>query len=430
MRNNQKWLVLLLALVLLVGTLPAGASAAENESPLALYVSPAAVMGSELQVQITAAETQTVADGKLVVTYDAAALTYTGTTVGAAWTDGEAVTLSVNPAEGKVILAFASAEAASAGTVFTLTFQSVAAGETAIAIDGSSYVSGVDANLSDAAAVTVAEEAVSITLKSGLNGTFADGSAETVIQALAGSTLTADQLPPVVTNRGWALTGWQTPDGTVIALDELNIAAEEGLTLTAVCSFICAGGDSCACARFVDLDSISDEAHAAVDFMVLRGYMNGMSGTIFAPDKALTRGMMVTILHRLQGSPAPEGECRFTDVTEDRYYADAVIWADENGITHGVSENLFAPDKSLTRQELVTFLYRYAEIYGQDMSAAADLSVYADVDDVSYYALTAFEWAVAEDIIKGTTATKLDPLSTTTRVQVSLMVYRLLSSWE
>lgn len=247
------------------------------------------------------------------------------------------------------------------------------------------------------------------------------------VKAAEGSTITADALPPILPKSGYVLTGWMADDGTVYSLEELAVTATEGLTLTAQYGYICDGGAECPSSRFQDVTGLSSEAHAAVDYMVENGYMNGMSATMFAPHQDLNRAMMVTILYRLAGSPAVEGVNTFTDVSGARYYYNAVIWASENGITKGISANLFAPDKSLTRQELVTFLYRYAAFAGHDVTASADLSAYTDASSIGRFAADAFEWAIAEGIIKGTSDTTLEPLAATIRAQVSLMVYRLLS---
>lgn len=428
MRNNHKWLAVLLCMVLMIHCIGIRASAAQDESPVRLYASPAVEPETEFVVQIIASEAQTVADGKLVVTYDPEALTYVSTTAGAAWKNADAVTLSVNAAEGKIILAFASADAADAGAVFALTFQSGTIGNSTVALEGSSYITDAG-SVSDQTLVCVSSDCVSVRLLAGDHGTFADGSAETTITTLAGAVMNADLLMPIVANRGYALTGWMTDDGTICAPDELELIPSDGMTLTAQYTFVCDGGESCPSVQFTDVGSLSAEAHAAVDFMVDNGYMNGMSSTIFAPYTDLNRAMMVTILHRIAGTPEADGECAFTDVSDERsYYYDAVIWAAENGITNGISEKLFAPDKLLSREELVTFLYRFAKHMGDDVSAAADLSGYTDTDEIGKFAVEAFRWAVATGVIKGTRATTLSPADTTTREQVCLMLCRLLSA--
>ena len=152
MRNTKKWLVLLLALVMLVSNLSVTAMATENKSPIALDVPVAAAEGSPMQVRIMASEAKTVSDGKLVVTYDSAKMTYVGTK---AWSDE--VTLSVNPSAGKIILAFASAEAADAGELFALDFIAFVPGTASIAIDGSSYLTGVEADLAQETSFEITE---------------------------------------------------------------------------------------------------------------------------------------------------------------------------------------------------------------------------------------------------------------------------------
>ena len=152
MRNIKNRLVLLLALVMLVSTLSISVAATGNESPLTLSAPAETVEGAFVQVQILATEAQTIADGKLVLTYDAEKLDYLYTK---AWSDQ--VTLSVNDAEGKIILAFANADAANAGALFTLRFCAIATGDTTVAIDGSSYLTGVTADLSQQASIAIGE---------------------------------------------------------------------------------------------------------------------------------------------------------------------------------------------------------------------------------------------------------------------------------
>ena len=154
MRNTKKWLVILLALVMLVSNLSVTAMAVETKSPIELDVPVAAEVGKTIQVRITASEAQTVADGKLVLTYDSASLAYVGTN---AWSDE--VTLSVNAEAGKIILAFASAEAADAGELFDLSFIAYVPGTTTVAIDGSSYLTGVEADLAQETGFEITERA-------------------------------------------------------------------------------------------------------------------------------------------------------------------------------------------------------------------------------------------------------------------------------
>jgi hypothetical protein len=110
------------------------------------------------------------------------------------------------------------------------------------------------------------------------------------------------------------------------------------------------------------------------------------------------------------------------------FYTAPVAWAVENGITNGVSSSLFAPGKSLTRQELVTFLYRFAKYMEYDVTKTTDLSAYTDFARVQPYAVEAFQWAVASGVVNGTSETTLSPENTTTRAQICIMVSRLLTA--
>ena len=163
----------------------------------------------------------------------------------------------------------------------------------------------------------------------------------------------------------------------------------------------------------------------AVDFVTRYGMMNGLDGNRFGPTRDLTRGQLVTILYRLEGSPAVSGDMPFTDVNPNRYYANAILWASETKLTDGVGNGLFAPESKLTRQQLATFMMRYAEMRGADTSKRADLSGYSDADTVMNFARDAMQWAVAEGLIKGVTTTRLAPASTANRAQGATILARL-----
>ena len=156
------------------------------------------------------------------------------------------------------------------------------------------------------------------------------------------------------------------------------------------------------------------------------GIMNGASGNRFEPNAATTRGMIVTILYRLENEPAVNDTCAFTDVSGGAYYEKAVIWASANGIVTGYSNTAFGPADSITREQLAAILYRYAKYKGYDMSAHAELNRYADVTSVSTYAKAPMEWAVANGLISGTSATQLSTKNTATRAQVAAIFMRLL----
>ena len=162
----------------------------------------------------------------------------------------------------------------------------------------------------------------------------------------------------------------------------------------------------------------------AVNYVTLTGLMNG-TGDGFSPNLAINRGMMVTVLYRMAGSPEVTAENPFTDVPADTWYTDAVIWASENDITAGTSETTFSPTNSLTREQLATFFYRFADFENPDpIEITGDLTGFADADQVASYATDAMKWAIGEGLISGTTETTLSPKATATRAQVATILMR------
>ena len=165
----------------------------------------------------------------------------------------------------------------------------------------------------------------------------------------------------------------------------------------------------------------------AVQYVYENGMMSGTSETTFSPDVTTTRGMIVTILYRLEGSPDLSNEnlgYPYADVDANAYYADAVYWARQNGIVSGMSAEQFAPNNAITREQMAAILYRYAQFKGYDVSAKADLSVYTDAAQVSAYATDAMAWANGAQLITGTSATTLTPAGNATRAQVATILMR------
>lgn len=156
------------------------------------------------------------------------------------------------------------------------------------------------------------------------------------------------------------------------------------------------------------------------------GLFKGVTDTEFAPDAEMNRAQFVTVLYRMAGSPAVEEETTFTDIPEGSFYDEAVAWAVANGITNGVSATQFAPAKALSRQEMVTMLYRYAKISGADVSGRADLSGYADEASVAGWAKDAFAWAVHGELVEGMPGGYLSPATIAVRAQVAAILCRWL----
>lgn len=164
----------------------------------------------------------------------------------------------------------------------------------------------------------------------------------------------------------------------------------------------------------------------ALDYCYANGIINGMSENTFGPDHELNRGQLVTMLHRLAGSPAVEGESPFTDVHAGAYYADAVIWANRNGIVMGYDDGTFRPDEVIIREQIVTMLHRYVVMLEKDNGARDDLSAFTDLDMLHSYALEPMQWAVANGVVNGMSETVLGPRGYATRAQTVTMLHRII----
>ena len=171
-----------------------------------------------------------------------------------------------------------------------------------------------------------------------------------------------------------------------------------------------------------------DWFHDAVRYVYDNGLMDGVGDGQFAPNATTNRAMVVTILYRLAGEPAVSGDVAFTDVAPGLWYTDAVAWAAQKGIVNGISETEFSPSGDLTREQLATILFRYAEAKGYDVSAAADLSGFPDAGDIQSYATQALSWAVAEGLLQGFEDDSLQPGGTATRAQIATILMRFLAA--
>ena len=157
-------------------------------------------------------------------------------------------------------------------------------------------------------------------------------------------------------------------------------------------------------------------------------YILGTSETTFNPRTKLTRGMLVTILHRMEGKPEPTTENKFNDVYKALYYYDAIRWATEKGIVHGYDDGSgnFGPDDNVTRQDLAVILRNYAQYKGKNVNVTTDLSKYSDGNLVSDYAKTAMQWAIGKGVITGNDTPNgrtLTPHANSQRAEAAGMIY-------
>ena len=180
---------------------------------------------------------------------------------------------------------------------------------------------------------------------------------------------------------------------------------------------------------FTDI-SEKDWFYGDVMFVYENGLMLGTSKTLFSPHGTAMRGMMATILWRMEGSPVPKGKNSFTDVEAGKWYADAITWTAENGIFAGYGKDKFCPDDPITREQLAAIFYRYADYKGYDLTVKGDLDKFKDADKITDYAKTAMQWAVGSGLVKGKSGNLLDPQGTATRAEIAAMLHRFIEKYE
>lgn len=194
------------------------------------------------------------------------------------------------------------------------------------------------------------------------------------------------------------------------------------IILTAALLFTLVPAASAVC-PFTD---VSQDAwyYRTIETCCLNGWMNGVSKTEFQPGTQMSRAMLVTVLYRTERNPATGGSIPFADVPSDAWFTDAVVWAYGIGIIKGTSPTTFCPDSAISREEMVTIFYRYAQAMDHDTSGLTDLSEYTDVGKISDWALDAMVWAVASRILHGVGGDKLDPKGISSRAECAEFTVR------
>ena len=212
---------------------------------------------------------------------------------------------------------------------------------------------------------------------------------------------------------GFDFAGWYSDDSFAERVDELYM-----------------NGSKTVYAAWEPFDDAGrgDWFYDSVVYVYENGLMDGVSDTLFDPDGTVTRGMIVTILHRLEGEPESDFKLPFDDVKEGQWYAEAVRWAAGEGIVNGVSETEFAPNAAVTREQLAAILHRYAQHKGYDVSIGESTNIlsYSDFASISEYAISAMQWACGEGIITGVTESTLEPQGTATRAQSAAILMRFI----
>lgn len=181
--------------------------------------------------------------------------------------------------------------------------------------------------------------------------------------------------------------------------------------------------------RFIDVQDASKWYFAPIYQVYEAGLMNGVGQNLFAPNKTLNRATLVTVLYRMAGSPAVQGSGSFSDVPDNSWYTEAVTWAEQNGIAKGYGQGIFAPGRAITRQEMVTMVFRFWQLQNQATAEVhVDLSAFRDQDQVADWAKEAMNWAVTSGVIQGMSTEILAPKGTATRAQAAqvLVNYQLI----
>ena len=209
-----------------------------------------------------------------------------------------------------------------------------------------------------------------------------------------------------VTDTAFTLTTYRTDDMSVVDSFTLNKSPEK---------------------KKMPFTDVKDNHwyYSAVKYAFSRGMMSGMTETAFGPNIATNRAMLVSVLWRFEGSP--EGFSHsFSDVKSSHYFDKAVAWASSNGIVAGKSEDRYAPNDKLTREQMAAILYRYAGYADKDTEIKGDLSVFADLKKLDAYAVDAMKWAYGKGIVTGMDETTLDPNGNATRAQLASILMRFL----
>ena len=229
----------------------------------------------------------------------------------------------------------------------------------------------------------------------------------------------------VPTWRGHTFIGWYTERSLMNKVSGVYLTKD----MTVYASWRVDENPGTGANPFTDV-SEKDWFYGDVMFVYENGLMLGTSKTLFSPHGTATRGMMATILWRMEGSPAPKGKNSFTDVEAGKWYADAITWTAENGIFAGYGKDKFGPDDPITREQLAAIFYRYADYKGYDLTVKGNLDKFKDADKITDYAKTAMQWAVGNGLVKGKSGNLLDPQGTATRAEIAAMLHRFIEKYE
>ena len=223
----------------------------------------------------------------------------------------------------------------------------------------------------------------------------------------------------VPTRHGYTFIGWYSDHNLTNQVSEVSLTKN----MTVYAGWRADENPDIVVNPFTDV-SEKDWFYNDAMFVYKNGLMLGTSKTLFSPHGTVTRGMMATILWRMEGSLAPKDENSFTDVEAGMWYADAITWTTANGIFAGYSKDKFGPDDPVTREQLTAIFYRYADYKGYKLTVTENLDKFEDADKITDYAKMVMQWAVGNGLIKGKSENLLDPQGTATRAEIAAMLHR------
>ncbi|MBQ7120468.1 MAG: S-layer homology domain-containing protein [Oscillospiraceae bacterium] len=229
-------------------------------------------------------------------------------------------------------------------------------------------------------------------------------------------------IPDAPTKDGYTFDGWYTDEELTTAYD-FDATVSKSLTLYAKWKEFSGNSPSGWQNPFEDV-KLEHWFYDDVRFVNENGLMKGVSEKLFAPSRNVTRAMLVTVLYRMEGEPTTNESSPFGDVDMESYYGNAVSWAKQNGIVKGISENEFAPNVNITREQFAAIMLRYAEYKGMSAVTLEENLHFDDADEISEYAISAMNWAVGSELIKGRSEKTLCPKDTATRAECAAILHR------
>ena len=377
--------------------------------------------GSNAQVRLLPVTGSSVATTQAYVQGDTATVFLTSRQLRAATgaQSGVAVTVdATDPAVGTVVLAGRSiANACDAGAAaLQVKFRSGTVTLDARALAALDLHKDVAVSLASGASLNAAQQRA----LGSQAATATLANASVLVDGAAASCPAGSVRAAVAVNAADDLTAWSlADDGSISAVGGAYDAGQQTYAFDVV-------NGVTAIARFPFTDVVAGTwYYGAAAYAYNNGLFAGMTPTTFAPNATMTRAMLVSVLWRLAGAPAPKAPNTFVDVPDGAWYTDAVTWAAENGVVSGIGGSRFDPSGFVTREQTAEILYNYAHSKGYDVSARADLTAFPDAGSVSGWAEEALSWANAAGLINGTVRdgqTILDPQGSASRAQVAMIL--------